>query len=103
MTNKKRIKANVRNANDSKIGLRRQVSYEIIVCPEKSLGVGLIAPNAMTDDLATIWLVGNKRLQGELSNVIKAHEENSFIDSGLRKKERRKDRQVEHWKEGWVE
>ena len=53
--------------------------------------------------LATKMWVGNKRLQGELSNIIRAREENSFIDSGLRKKERRNDRQVKHWKEGWVE
>ena len=49
-----------------------------------------------------LW-VSNKRLQGELGNVIKAHEENSFIDSGLQKNERREDKQAQHWKEGWIE
>ena len=33
----------------------------------------------------------------------KAHEESSFIDRRLRKRERRKDKQLNHWKEGWAE
>ena len=42
-------------------------------------------------------------MQGELGNVIKVHEENIFIDSGLRKNERREDKQEKYWKEGWIE
>ena len=42
-------------------------------------------------------------MQGELGNVIKVHEENIFIDSGLRKNERREDKQEKCWKEGWIE
>ena len=49
-----------------------------------------------------LW-VGNKRLQGELSNVFKFHEENSYIDSGVRTKERRKEGHEKHWKGGWIE
>ena len=63
----------------------------------------MIAPNTVIDTLATKLWVGNKRLQGELGNAIKAHEENSFIDSGLRNKKSRKDSKVKRWKEGWVE
>ena len=48
--------------------------------------------------LATRLWVGNKRLQGDLSKIIEAYEENSFIDSGLRKKERREESCVKHWK-----
>ena len=39
-----------------------------------------------------LW-VGNKRLQGEVSNVIQVHEENSFLDGGLCKNERRIEKQ----------
>ena len=47
--------------------------------------------------------VGSKRLQGDLSKMIEVHEENSFIDSGLRKEERRLFSNNEHWKEEWVD
>ena len=63
----------------------------------------MIAPNTAIDMLETKLWVGNKRLPGALGNVVMAHEENSFVDSGLRKKEMREDRQVKHWKEGWTE
>ena len=46
----------------------------------------MIAPNAAKDILATKLWVGSKRLQSEIGNIIKAHEKNSFIDSGLREK-----------------
>ena len=49
-----------------------------------------------------LW-VGKRRLQGDLSKIIEAHEENSFIDSGLRKKEWRDESYVKHWKGGWIE
>ena len=42
--------------------------------------------------LATNFWVGKKKLNGKLSNVIKAHEENSFTDIVLRKKERKERR-----------
>ena len=51
-----------------------------------------MSPKKAIDTLAMKLWVGNKRLQGELSNVIKVHEENSFIDSGLRKNERREEK-----------
>ena len=34
---------------------------------------------------------------------MQAHEEKSFIESGLRKKERRIENQEKYWKEGWIE
>ena len=75
-----------------------------LLCAHKiSLGVGLIAPNAVIDMLATRLWVENKRLQGDLSKIIEVHEENSFIDSDLRKKERREESHVKDWKEVWVE
>ena len=46
----------------------------------------MIAPNKVIDILATRSWVGSKILQGDLSKIIDVHEENSFIDSGLRKK-----------------
>ena len=53
--------------------------------------------------LATRLWVGNKRLQGDLSKIIEVHEENSFIDSVLRKKERREESYAKYWKEEWLE
>ena len=68
-----------------------------------SLVVGLIAPNAVIDMLATILWVGNKKLKDDLINIVEVHEENIFIDSGLRQKERGWESHVKHWKEKWVE
>ena len=45
-----------------------------------------MSSNTAIDMLAMKLWVGNKRLQGEIGNIVKAHEENSFVDSGLRKK-----------------
>ena len=53
--------------------------------------------------LATILWVGNKKLKGDLSNIVEVQEENIFIDSGLRQKERERESHVKHWKERWVE
>ena len=86
-----------------KLGLGDMFPRKLWCVQKTSLGVGLIATNAVIDMLATKLWVGNKRLQGELSNVIEVHEENSFIDRGLRKNERREERHVKCWKEGWVE
>ena len=86
-----------------KLSLGDKFPRKLLCVQKTSLEVGLIAPNTKIDTLRTKLWVGNKRLQGELGNVIKAHEENSFVDSGLRKKERRKDRQVKCRKEGWIE
>ena len=86
-----------------KLGLGDKFPRKLSNVQKTSLGVGLIAPNTVIDTLATKLWVGNKRLQGELGNAIKAHEENSFIDSGLRNKKSRKDSKVKRWKEGWVE
>ena len=47
--------------------------------------------------------VGNKILQGEVSNVMQAHEESSFVDSGSCKRERRIVKQETCWKKGWIE
>ena len=58
-----------------------------LLCFQKtSLEVRLNKLNSLIDMLATILWVGNKRLQGVLSKIKEVHEENSFIDSGLRKK-----------------
>ena len=73
-------------------------------CVKKtSLGVGLITPQTAIDMLALKLWVGNKRLQGQVSNVTQAHKEGSFRDSGIRKRERRKVKQDACWKEGWIE
>ena len=69
-----------------KLGLGYKFPRKLLHVQETSLGVGLIAPNTVIDTLATKLWVGNKRLNGKLSNVIKVNEENSYIDSGLRKK-----------------
>ena len=82
-----------------KLGLGDKFPRKLLHFQKKSLGVGLIAPTAVIDMLATILWVANNRLKGDLSNTANVHEENSFIDSGLRKKERREERHVKHWKE----
>ena len=71
-----------------KLGLRDKFPRKLLCVQKTSLGVGLIAPNTVIDMLATKLWIGNNRLQGELGNVSKAHEENSFVESGLRRKER---------------
>ena len=64
------------------------------------LGVGLIAPNAVICMLAMRLHAGKKRLQSDLSKIIEVHQENSFIDSGLRKEGRKVCSNNKHWKEG---
>ena len=35
--------------------------------------------------------------------MLKVHEENIYVHSGLRTKERRKEGYEKYWKEGWIE
>ena len=86
-----------------KLGLGDKFPRKLLHVQKTSLGDGLIGPNAVIDMLATKCWVGNNLQQGKLSNVIEVHGENSFIDSGLREKERREERYVKYWKEGLVE
>ena len=69
-----------------KLGLGDNFPRKLLCVQKKSLGVGLIVPYAVIDMIAMRLWVGNKRLQGELNNIVDVHEENSFIDNGLRKK-----------------
>ena len=47
--------------------------------------------------------VGNERSKGELTSVLKIHEEIISVDCGLSKKVRRNEANIRHWKEGWIE
>ena len=86
-----------------KLSLGDKCPRKLLCIQNKSLGVGLIAPNTVIGILETRWWVGNKRLKGDFSKIIEVHKENSFIDSRLRKKERREESYVKNWKEGWTE
>ena len=65
--------------------------------------VGLIALNMVIDMLVMRSCAGNKRIQGDLSKIIEVHEENSFVDSGLRKEEHRIFSNNKHWIKGCVD
>ena len=74
------------------------------MCVQKTtLGVGLIEPNAVIDVHAMMLHVGNNRLQGDLSKIIKVKEENRCIDCGLSKDGRKAYSKNKHWKEEWVD
>ena len=53
--------------------------------------------------LEMIFHVGNNIFQGDVNKIIEVHEENSFIDSGLRKEGRKDYSKNKHWKEGWFD
>ena len=64
-----------------KLGLGDKFPRKLLCVKKTSLGVGLITPQTAIDTLALKLWIGNKILQGEVSNVMQAHEERSFIDS----------------------
>ena len=55
------------------------------------------------DSLELKLCVGNKRSQGELTSIIKYHEELSLDDSGLPEKVKRSACDLKHWRIGWIE
>ena len=72
-----------------KLGIGDKYPRKLLHVKKTSLGVGLTTPQTAIDSLAMKLWVGNKRLQEEVSNVMQVHEERSFIDRGLRKREQR--------------
>ena len=53
--------------------------------------------------LALKLCLGNKRSKGELTSVIKYHEELSLDDSGIPEKVKRTTCDLKYWKVGWIE
>ena len=70
---------------------------------KSALGIGLVEPNTVMDSLALKLCLGNKRSKGELTSMIKHHEELSLNDSGLPENVRRNVCNLIHWKVGWIE
>ena len=68
-----------------------------LLCVKKSaLGVGLIEPKMVIDSLALELCSGNNRSKGELKRVSNMHEEISAEDSGLPKKVRRNECEINY-------
>ena len=82
-----------------KLGLEDKFPRTSLHAQKTRLGVGINAPKTTIDMVAMRVWVEKKRLKGDLRKITEAHEKNSFIDSGLRKKERREESSVEHCKE----
>ena len=55
------------------------------------------------DSLALKLCLRNKRSKGELTSVIKHHEELSLVHSGLPENVRRNTCDLKYWKVGWIE
>ena len=85
------------------LGLGDNFPRWLLRVQKSSLGLVLIEPIMEIGMLAIKIFEENKILQGELSKVMVAHEELSFIDGGLTKTVRRQNIGKMYWNEGWVE
>ena len=70
---------------------------------KSELGIGLVEPNSVMCSLALKSRLGNKRSEGELTSVIKCHEELISDDSGLPEKVRITVCDLKCQKVGWIE
>ena len=86
-----------------KLGLGDRFTRKLLHVKKKILEVRLITPNVVINMLAMRLCLCNKILKGDLSKIIEVQEENSFIESGIRKEGRKLHSNNKYWKEGWVD